>query len=273
MPVPEESAPRRALLRDDAYHRLRDAIVNGTFEPGERLRDAELGAWLGVSRTPVREALARLEQAGLVITRPGRSTTVAPLDVRAVRDAQSVVASMHQLAVRLAVPHLSADDLQRMTDANERFARALRDGDVDGALEADDELHSVPVAAAANQAVQQVLEQFTPLLRRVERLRFSSLTGRGSVALHRDLVDRCRAGDADGAAAVSWDTWQTLEPLLSATEQLASTDQLIAADKHGAAGVATHDVSSPAAQRHDAAEDPAPTRPRTSSSRRPKPRP
>jgi DNA-binding GntR family transcriptional regulator len=215
MPVPAASGPRRALLRDDAYQRLRDAIVDGTLEPGERLRDSELGAWLGVSRTPVREALARLEQAGLVITRPGRSTTVAPLDVRAVRDAQSVVASMHQLAVRLAVPQLTDDDLGRMADANDRFARALRDGDPDAALEADDELHAVPVTAAGNQAVRQVLDQFTPMLRRVERLRFSSLTGRGSVALHRDLIDRCRAGDTDGAAAVSWDTWQTLEPLLS----------------------------------------------------------
>jgi DNA-binding GntR family transcriptional regulator len=107
-----------------------------------------------------------------------------------------------------------------MADANERFAAALRDGDVDAALEADDELHAVPVMAAANQALTQVLEQFTPLLRRVERLRFSSLTGRGSVALHANLIDRCRAGDTDGAAAVSWDTWQTLEPLLGTHEQL-----------------------------------------------------
>jgi DNA-binding GntR family transcriptional regulator len=222
MPVPTSSPPRRALLRDDAYQRLRDAIVDGTLEPGERLRDAELGVWLGVSRTPVREALARLEQAGLVITRPGRSTTVAPLDVRAARDAQSVVAAMHQLAVRLAVPHLTGSDLDRMRAANDRFAAALRAGDADAALHADDELHAVPVAAAANQAVRQVLEQFTPLLRRVERLRFSSLTGRGSVTLHADLIERCRAGDADGAAAVSWDTWQTLEPLLAVDDRTTS---------------------------------------------------
>jgi len=236
MPVPGTPAPRRALLRDDAYQRLRDAIVDGTFEPGERLRDAELGVWLGVSRTPVREALARLEQAGLVITRPGRSTTVAPLDVRAARDAQSVVASMHGLAVRLAVPQLTEDDLRRMGEANTRFAAALRDGDVDAALQADDELHAVPVSAAANQAVQQVLDQFTPLLRRVERLRFSSLTGRGSVALHADLIDRCRAGDADGAAAVSWDTWQTLGPLLSSVE----ADSSATADGPGAGSTASH---------------------------------
>ena len=59
MPVPDVVTPPRALLRDDVYLRLRDAIVDGTLEPGEQLRDGELATWLGVSRTPVREARAR----------------------------------------------------------------------------------------------------------------------------------------------------------------------------------------------------------------------
>jgi DNA-binding GntR family transcriptional regulator len=101
-----------------------------------------------------------------------------------------------------------------MRAANDRFAAALRAGDVEAALEADDALHGIPVAAAANEAVQAVLDQFTPLLRRVERLRFSSASGRGSVDLHARLIDRCQQGDAEGAVAVSFETWQTLEPLL-----------------------------------------------------------
>lgn len=215
MPIPAESASvARNLLRDDVYGRLRDAIVDGTFEPGEKLRDLELATWLGVSRTPVREALLRLQQAGLVVAHPGRSTEVAPLDAVAVRDAQSVVASMHQLAVREAVGGLTATDLAAMREANDRFAAALRANDVDGALEADDQFHAVPVRAAANRAVMAVLEQFTPTLRRVERLRFGSLAGRGSVALHAQMVDLCEAGAAEAAAAVSFDTWCTLEPLL-----------------------------------------------------------
>ena len=66
MPVPQISgAPARELLRDNVYASLRDAIVDGTLAPGERLRDTEIEAWLGVSRTPIREALLRLERAGL----------------------------------------------------------------------------------------------------------------------------------------------------------------------------------------------------------------
>ena len=69
MPLPSARAERPTSLRDYAYRELRDAIVSGQLAPGERLRDPELEAWLGVSRTPIREAIARLETAGLVHTR------------------------------------------------------------------------------------------------------------------------------------------------------------------------------------------------------------
>jgi DNA-binding GntR family transcriptional regulator len=215
MPIPvDRENHRRNLLRDDVHLRLRDAIVDGTLAPGEKLRDQELATWLGVSRTPVREALLRLAQTGLVHAAPGRSTTVATLDARAIRDAQAVVAAMHRLAVELAVGQLDAADLDEMREANERFTAAVRRGDADAAIAADDAFHGVPVRAAANGAVEAVLDQFTPVLRRVERLRFSSLAGRASVDLHARLVDLCEAGDAEAAASVSHQTWQTLKPLL-----------------------------------------------------------
>lgn len=183
--------------------------------PGERLRDQELATWLGVSRTPVREAVLRLTQAGLVQSSPGRSTTVTSLDARAIHDAQSVVAVMHRLAVEQAVPQLRAADLAAMREANLRFAAAVERGDAEAAIAADDDFHGIPVRAAANTALEAVLEQYTPALRRLERLRFSSLTGRDSVGLHNTLVDLCEAGDVEAAAAVSHATWETLKPLLA----------------------------------------------------------
>lgn len=217
MPVPRSRGlVSRSLLRDNAYRAIRDAIVDGTLAPGERLNDTDLVEWLGVSRTPVREALARLEQAGLVQTRPGRYTMVSPLDVRAVRAARSVTAAMHELAVREAVDNLSAAELDAMREANARFADALRRDDVDAAIAADDAFHAVPVTAAANPAVRAVLDQFTPVLRRLERARFSSLGGRASVAQHDRIIARCAAGDTDAAVAATRENWQTLVPLLDA---------------------------------------------------------
>jgi DNA-binding GntR family transcriptional regulator len=212
MPIPDDAPPaiERRLLRDDVYGRLRNVIVDGTLAPGEQLRDAELAQWLGVSRTPVREALLRLSEAGLVTMRPGRSTRVSSLDARTVRDARDVVAAMHQVAVREAVAGLTETHVEAMREANRRFAAAVAAGDLDAALRADDELHAVPVAVAANRALSAVLDQFMPVLRRAERLRFSELDGRASVQRHDELIRLCAEGDAEGAAAVAFDTFHSL---------------------------------------------------------------
>jgi DNA-binding GntR family transcriptional regulator len=214
MPIPSDApAPQRHLLRDDVYRRLRDAIIDGTFAPGERLRDGDLAAWLGVSRTPIREALLRLSEAGLVVAKPRSCTTVASLNPRAMRDARDVVAAMHQLAVREAVGKLTDADIAAMREANRKFRGAIEGGDVDAALHADDQLHGVPVTVAANLALTAVLEQFSPVIRRVERLRFSTVGGRASVARHDELIRLCAAGDAERAAAVAFDTWHSLPAL------------------------------------------------------------
>jgi DNA-binding GntR family transcriptional regulator len=212
MPIPQGSlAVGRTLLRDDVYRRLRDAIVDGTFTPGEQLKDGELAEWLGVSRTPVREALLRLAASGLVVALPGRSTTVSAIDAPMVRDARDVVAAMHELAVREVTDRLTEDDVQRMREANRRFADAVESGDVAAALDADEELHRVPVAALGNRALDAVLEQFDPLVRRAERARFGR-NGATSVQQHEQLIDLIEAGDVGGAASMAFDIWHGLPP-------------------------------------------------------------
>ncbi|WP_394550680.1 GntR family transcriptional regulator [Agromyces sp. MMS24-JH15] len=214
MPLPALRAERPRSLRDYAYAALRDAIVSGAFAPGERLRDPELEAWLGVSRTPIREAIARLEQAGLVQTRRAKQTVVAPLDARSALAAQRIAASLHELAVRDAVPQLTDADLEEMRAANARFADALDAGDVESAIGADDAFHAVAVRASANPLLPALLEQVTPLLRRLEHARFGSLAGRGSVADHDRIIALCGAGLADDAAAATRENWSTLGRLL-----------------------------------------------------------
>src|SRR4051812_144246 len=160
MPVPEMNSPfERDLLKDRAYVAIRDAIVEGTLQPGEKLKDQELTARLGLSRTPVREALNRLEQEGLVESEPQRYTRVAPLDRRAARDAFPVVAALHALAAELAGPKLTATDVEHMRAANRRFSAALKAGDVDAALAADDDFHAVFVHASANTEIPKALDR------------------------------------------------------------------------------------------------------------------
>src|SRR5215207_8062771 len=122
----------RSLWRDRAHRILRDAIVNGELPPGAVIRDTELAERVGLSRTPVREALARLADEGLVETKPHSWTRVTPLRMREVRDALVVVRAMHELAVRLAVPLMTERHHELMRAANERFAAGLEGGDVQG---------------------------------------------------------------------------------------------------------------------------------------------
>lgn len=211
MPTPPPAGlHKRSLLRNDVYESIRDAIVDGTFAPGERLRDPELEAWLGVSRTPIREALLRLERAGLIVSQPGRATMVAPLDPGSTVNAQQVVAAMHELAARLAVPRLGPTDLAAMTGANARFAEAIKNNDADAALAADDEFHATMVGACGNEMVPLVLEQAMPVLRRVERQRFSSQAALHSVTAHAEIIKLAATGDADAAAIATRENWLSL---------------------------------------------------------------
>ncbi|MFD5864850.1 GntR family transcriptional regulator [Agromyces sp. NPDC127015] len=210
MPIPR-SAPGvdRSLLRDDVFRRLRDAIVDGTFLPGEQLKDVDLAEWLGVSRTPVREALLRLGASGLVVAVPGRSTTVSAIDPKAVRDARDVVAAMHVLVARETAGNLSDAEVARMREANGRFARAVGAGDTAAALDADDELHSVPVSSLGNHAIESVLDQFGPVVRRSERDRFAA-DGPASIERHERLIQLLTDGDAEGAAELTFEIWHSL---------------------------------------------------------------
>ncbi|MFC6355906.1 GntR family transcriptional regulator [Luethyella okanaganae] len=218
MPLKHSRVERPSSLRDYAYSELRDAIVSGELTPGERLRAPELEQWLGVSRTPIREAIARLEIAGLAQTHRAKQTIVTPLDTRSAVAAQRIAAALHELAVRDAVPQLTEVDLDAMRATNGRFARALQADDVDAAIAADDDFHNVAVRACANPLLPVLLEQVTPLLRRLERARFGSLAGRGSVADHDLIIRLCAEGRPDEAGVAARENWSTLGRLLRLDE-------------------------------------------------------
>lgn len=205
----------RTLLREEAYRAIREAIVNGTLAPGEVIRDQELAQRVGLSRTPVREALARLTEEGLVESKPNAFTRVTPLQRRDAQEAYVVLRTLHELAVREAVPRLTPGRLAELDAANRRFAAALEAGDVEAALAADDEFHGVFIAAAANRALAAAVERLTPLIRRLERLRFGSLPGRTSIREHERIISACESGDAGTAARLADENWANLGELIA----------------------------------------------------------
>ncbi len=200
----------RLLLRDVALARIRAAIVSGDLAPGAVVKDAELAGRLGLSVAPVRAALARLADEGLVEAKPQSHTRVTPLRVEEVRGAAVVVRAMHELATREAVPAVTPDDVAAMRAANGRFAAAVRAGDVDSALAADDELHGVLLARCGNGALTATVERLTPAVRRLERARFAAAHGAGSVVLHDRLIAACAHHHVDAAVATTTEIWTAL---------------------------------------------------------------
>jgi DNA-binding GntR family transcriptional regulator len=203
----------RTLLRDTAYEAIRDAIVRGDFPPGTVVSNAAVAEQLGLSRAPVRDALARLAGEGLVETKPQSYTRVTQLVPKEVRDAAAVVRAMHELATRTAVLLLTSGHIEAMREANRRFEAATRAADVDAAMDSDDELHGVLVGACGNRAVAATIERYTPLIRRLERRQFSSARARRSVQRHDELIAACAAGDVEAAIQVTAQIWRSLEDL------------------------------------------------------------
>jgi DNA-binding GntR family transcriptional regulator len=207
-------------LRERVYQALREALVSGELPPGQRLRDQELAAQLGVSRTPVREALQRLEDEGLVETSPRALTRVSPLDARAAREAFPVVAALHALAARSGAPRLTPAELEEMRAANTAFAAAIAAADpsdpdtIARAIAADDRFHGVLLSAADNEELMRALERLMSKVRRLEYAQFGSLAGRRSVQQHEAIIAACALGSAAEAAQLVEDNWLSLGRLI-----------------------------------------------------------
>jgi DNA-binding GntR family transcriptional regulator len=215
MPVPgQREAVDRHLLRDTAYARLCEAIVDGTLAPGEALHDGELCGWLGLSRTPVRDALSRLRDEGLVEMAPQRFTRVSAMSVRDVHEVVPLLAAVHGLATELAVPRLATADIVRLRRDNEAFVAAVRARDGRAAYDADERFHDLFVERCGNPEVPRVLARLTPRLHRVESLCEGDLPGSRFAAQHEALISRAETGDAPAAASAARANWMTLGGVL-----------------------------------------------------------
>src|SRR6478609_8682413 len=162
MPVPVTGAasPRR-LIRDEVFLRLLDAIVDGDLLPGEQLYDAEIERWVGVSRTPVREALNQLSAMGLVEILPQRRTRVTPIESRRLRELLTTVGVLVSGVVRDATPLLTEGDRETLRSfASSGASEAIRTG-----LSADGFL-GVFVRRLDNATVARLLKRHLPEVQR-----------------------------------------------------------------------------------------------------------
>ncbi len=149
----EQSIP----LRDAVFLSLRRAILTGKLEPGERLTEVRLGKLLGTSRTPIREAIRKLELEGLVTIVPGSGARVAKMTAKDLQEVMEVRSALDQLSARLASRRITSEEKAQLREANRLFGEAIRSGSQLDIAEADVKFHDVIIQAARNQKLHDLI--------------------------------------------------------------------------------------------------------------------
>ena len=182
-------------LRDVEFQTLRQAILRGELKPGERLMEVRLAKKLGVSRTPIREAIRKLELEGLVLMIPRRGAEVAEITEKSMRDVLEVRRALEVLAVSLSCDRISGEQIEALKEAAEEFDRSLTLDDVTRTAEADVHFHDIIYRSTDNQRLIQLLSNLGEQMYRyrVEYLKHREFHPQISRE-HKELISYLEAG-------------------------------------------------------------------------------
>ncbi|MCH5341284.1 MAG: GntR family transcriptional regulator [Acetatifactor sp.] len=173
-------------LRDVVFNTLRQAILVGELKPGERLMEIHLADRLGVSRTPIREAIHKLEREGLVTIIPRRGAEVSQITEKSMNDVLEVRRALDALCVELACDRITEEGLKNLKTACDNFEQCVRTGDSKKIAQADVALHDIIVQATGNQRLIQLINN---LSEQMYRYRFEYIKDSSQ---HKTLVEEHR---------------------------------------------------------------------------------
>ncbi|MBE5063380.1 GntR family transcriptional regulator [Lachnospiraceae bacterium DSM 108991] len=190
-------------LRDVVFNTLRQAILRGELKPGERLMEIQLANKLGVSRTPIREAIRKLELEGLVLMIPRKGAEVAEITEKSLRDVLEVRRALEELAVELVCEKIADEQIQDLKGAAEDFKASLKEGDITRIAEADVKFHDVIYMATDNQKLIQLLNNLREQMYRyrVEYLKRSDFHQQ-LIDEHEEIIETIESGQKDRAVQV-----------------------------------------------------------------------
>ncbi len=198
------SQPTISLV-DAAYEQIRRRILDNVWPPGHRALEQEVALALGMSRTPVREALVRLQSEGLVEVVPRHGMRVLPVSPSDMREIYQILTALECMAAEILARRQPSDaELQPLVEATDAMDRALALDDLDAWAKADELFHAQLLELAGNRLLQATVMNHWD---RAHRARMFTLRLRpkpvNSTREHMQLVERLRAGDVDGASRVN----------------------------------------------------------------------
>lgn len=200
----QNSLPSDLPLRDVVFYTLRQSILTGELKPGERLMEIHLADKLGVSRTPVREAIRRLELEGLVTMFPRRGAEVAQITEKSMSDVLEVRRTLDALCAELACDRITEEGLAALKQACESFEQCVGTRDAQKIAQADVALHDIIVQATGNQRLIQLVNN---LSEQMYRYRFEYIKDSRQhetlVKEHRIIYQSILNKDKDTAAAAA----------------------------------------------------------------------
>lgn len=190
-------------LRDVVFYTLRRAILKGELEPGERLMEVALANKMGVSRTPIREAIRKLELEGLVVMIPRRGAEVARITERDLKDVLEVRECLECFAIELACERISKEEIAKLKEACKEFERSLDGADLTESAEKDVAFHDIIFEASHNARLIQMLNN---LREQMYRYRLEYIKEKEShkqlIREHEEMVRALEERDKDAAASV-----------------------------------------------------------------------
>ena len=187
-------------LRDIVFQKLREDIITGKMAPGDRLMEIKLANEMGVSRTPVREAIRKLQTEGLVIMNARRGAVVAPINKEVMKEILEIRKALESLACQLVAVKAGPGDIQVLRNINAEMRKAIDDGDIDKITEKDVEFHETITALAANSHLTSMLDQIKEHLYRYRLEFIKEIRNKYVLADEHDrLVDALEAKSPENA--------------------------------------------------------------------------
>ena len=187
-------------LREAVCETLRDAIRKGILEPGERLMEVQLAEELGISRTPVREAIRKLEQEGYVIMMPRRGTYVSDISTNDVKEIFEIRSALESLAAGLAARRIEPDELETLQNLLVEIEGYIAKNDIEKIVETDIKFHGLLYQVSRNDRLVSIISNLKEQLARFRTLSMS-YPGRLQETLeeHSEMVEAIANGDASAA--------------------------------------------------------------------------
>ena len=190
-------------LRDLVFNTLRQAILKGELKPGERLMEIQLAEKLGVSRTPIREAIRKLELEGLVLMIPRRGAEVAKISHKSLQDVLEVRGALEELATDLACQRIDEEQLAALHEAEDRFKKAVATSTEMEIAEADEAYHDIIYNATGNKRLIQMINNLREQMYRYRLEYIKDEAQRGTlINEHEKILEAIRIRDIIRAKAL-----------------------------------------------------------------------